>query len=252
MLNDFFKTVREMQGLKQSDIAKNLQITQSSIAKFESGASTLGQDTLYRMAKLISINPEYLENKSANPFKSNKLIKMFLPTKLALTVDFSFIHSLVEINRKLDFLFLSPNILFIDRITKSTVFGTPIYAIVVKDQDHNMFIFRRKEKSVLSAAITGEKKLEIELKGLAEIEEKILLFTTREIDKHLYNKIHSWKELSREDLEPLFRKDIEHLDLGKQLDEICGKIHIHPDAVLQYLESNANKIKKELSVKEKK
>ena len=252
MINEFFKSVREMQGLKQGDIAKLADISQSSIAKFESGASTLSLDTLRVIAPLISVNPEYLENERANPFRSNKLIKMFLPTRLAFRIDFSLIHSLVEVNKKLDFLLLSPNVLFIDKVTKDTVFGTPIYAIVIKDQDNNMFIFRRKEKSVLSAAITGEKKLEIELKELADKEGKIVHFTTLEIDKTVYNRIQSWDALSRKDLEPLFKKDIEFIELGRKLADICGRQDMRPDLVLEYIEDNANKIRKGLSAKKKK
>ena len=252
MINEFFKSVREMQGLKQGDIAKLADISQSSIAKFESGASTLSLDTLRVIAPLISVNPEYIENERANPFKSKKLIKMFLPTRLAFRIDFSLIHSLIEVNKKLDFLLLSPNVLFIDKITKDTVFGTPIYAIVIKDQDNNMFIFRRKEKSVLSAAITGEKKLEIELKELAGKEGKIVHFTTREIDKTVYSRIQSWDDLSRKDLESLFKKDIEFIELGRKLVDICGRKNIPLDLVVQYIEGNANKIRKELSVKKKK
>lgn len=115
-----------------------------------------------------------------------------------------------------------------------------------------MFIFRRKEKSVLSAAITGEKKLEIELKELADREGKIVHFTTREIDKTVYNRIQSWEDLNRKDLEPLFKKDIEFIELGKKLADICGQQDMSPDLVLEYIEDNANKIRKGLSAKKKK
>jgi transcriptional regulator with XRE-family HTH domain len=229
MLSDLFKTVRQMQAIKQSEIAEYLGISQSSIAKFETGIAALNIERLKKVASYLSINPDFLENEHANPFKSEEPIKMFLPTRFTVKIDFSLIYFIVESNYKVDLLFLSPNAFFIGKLTKDTVFEYPIYAIVLRDQDDNMFIFRRKEKSYLNAAITGEKHLEVELNKLAKEYDKIIRISTVEIDKKTYNKIQAWDDLTRDDLIPLFNNDI--------INKLCREKNITFDKIVEYSKS---------------
>jgi transcriptional regulator with XRE-family HTH domain len=193
-----------MQGIKQTILAQEVGLSKSAIAKFESRTSSLSLTNLKKIASVLSINPDYLDNNKLNPFKSDKLIKMTLPPALSLKTDFSLIYFLAENNQNLTIAMLTPEDMFPFNILSDTIFAYPIYAIAVKDQDDNMFIFRKKEKSVYTAAITGEKKLELELNRIAKEQGKIMHVYTRGIDRTLYKKIQSWDDLTREDLNPLF------------------------------------------------
>ncbi len=244
MLNELFKHAREMQGKKQSEIAGGAGIGQPSMALYESGRSTLSDATLRKIAPLLSINKEYLNDQTVNPFKSKKLIKMTLPTRFTLQTDFTFIHFLVEVNKKLEFLLLSPNLSFFNRIAKGTVFEVPLYAIVIRDQDGNMFLLRRKEKSVFSAAITGEKGMMLTNDDIAAKKGTRIHYKTKLIDKALYEKIQSW-EAEREDFIPLFnqKEDVICSEAEVEVNQLCREKDIDPEVMKHIIKLHSRKLK---------
>lgn len=202
---ELFSLVLKSKGLKQSAVAEKAGITRSAFSQFLNSKATLSTDTLKDIAKELGVNPAWITGDEKNPFKSKELIKMFIPDNfLTTTLDFSLIYHLLSVNRKLDFIFVAPHIPFFSKAASQTVFGTPIYAIAIADGDNNIFIFRRKARSVLSAAIVGDKDLQLSIEDIAQKEGKRVTFRIRKIDDKLYKKIQDWDSLTRKDISPLF------------------------------------------------
>ena len=54
------KSLRDEQGLFQRDLAKNMGLTQPTIAKYESGDREPDLDTLIAFAKYFKVSTDYL------------------------------------------------------------------------------------------------------------------------------------------------------------------------------------------------
>lgn len=198
----FIKTIRECQRISQSDLAKRVGISRVSLNKYEDGKSTLSKQTMHKIAGELQLNPQYIEGVESNPFKSENIIKLVLPEHFKLTVDFSLIELIIEYNNNLDLIFMTPQHI-IAKIFRKTAFEHPIYAITIRDSDNNIILFRRKTKSVLNAAIVGERGLELYISSINKQREKKINYSTISINEDLYERIYNWS-VERADVELLF------------------------------------------------
>ncbi len=159
-----FKIVRTLQGIKQTNVANQIGITQQAIALFESDKSTLSNKTLSKIATLLNLNTAFLIDKSSNPFlSSNNLIKFSLPESIS-GIDYSIIFFIAEYNKYLNLVFFtSPSPLF-SKYRNNTVFKHPTIAMGIKDADGNIFLLKRESQKP-QKPLFGEREL------LAKLEE---------------------------------------------------------------------------------
>jgi transcriptional regulator with XRE-family HTH domain len=145
---ELFRLARVLQAIKQRDIARKVDITHSALSSYEAGRYTLSRATLRRIAPLLNINPDFLDDQSVNPFKSKDLIKMFFNEQMFAYIIIEPLNVLIAVNKQLKFISMISNIdLFSKAVGNLSLFQKPIYAIAVKDQDDNVFLLRRKSKA---------------------------------------------------------------------------------------------------------
>lgn len=202
-LNKLFKTARELQDIKQTALAVSIGLESSSaISKYEKGKNTLAQDTLVKLAPLLRLNPDYILEKSPNPFSSNDLIKMYLPEDL-VRIDFEPLYWLVDANQHLEIVLLLParRLRWMDKIDSGTTLESHAYCIIAKDQDSNIFLFRRRSPR---SFILADRDFRATVDERAEKYGTELTVRTRRLPMDLYNRIQDWT-VARSDIEPLFR-----------------------------------------------
>ena len=203
-VNQLLKIIREATGKKQRYIAEQCGIRQQSLQRYETGRASLSKDTLLKIAHFLNINPEYISDQTKNPFNSSGLIKMFFSEKF---IDPVFLPTdmIVWVNSKLEFISLRTKIDIISRIKNVTPFQAPVYAVVIRDQDNNIFLLRRKSKTDFVIADGNLYDHMSYMLQARKEERKSMYFATQEIDKDLYEKIKDWS-VERADVEPLFAK----------------------------------------------
>jgi len=192
--NYLFRVARKLQGIAQAEVASKAEVTQSAVSKFEAGSSALSRENLLKIAPLLNINPEYITGKSENPFSSSGLIKMFFHETLLTGIDYSPLERIVKINSLMDIIFLVAT-----PMIKSTI-GRVTQAILMRDQDSNVFLLRRKRKGFYLAE---EPDLKVRFLEIAKAENKDITFQTQKISQELFLKIENWT-IERSDVEDFF------------------------------------------------
>ncbi|MDA8088721.1 MAG: helix-turn-helix transcriptional regulator [Nitrospiraceae bacterium] len=177
----FIRSVREAQGITQGELkekanALGIAISQSAIAQFEKMKATISLEKLIAIAPLLNLNPVFIESGTGNPFRqSNKerIINIFLPEDIFGKPDYDLIKTIAESNKKALFIFVKPNPRSYSNLRKiSSLSETddPIFALLVKDEDENIFLFRRKK----SIDFLAGGALEAELEAIASRDKKYL------------------------------------------------------------------------------
>ncbi len=245
-ISELFSKTRKMQGIKQSYVAESLGVTHGAVGQFEAGSSALSIHNLAKYAAIINIDPLYISSDSSNPFKSDDLIKMFLPESMMQGIDFEMIYFIASKNKKLKIVFLIAPLLIYKKLLSIGVFENPVYAIIIKDDNNNTFLFRRKNKN---NPLYGERKLQLELSKM-RFEFKIKIYKDiKEIDDDLTKKIKDWT-VEKKDIEPLFSDVMPYLESSEEdqysvipykeendLLKFIRKNNIAPQDVIDYLKS---------------
>jgi len=210
-LDQIFKFARKSQNIKQSLVAKKAGIAQPSLANYESGRCTLSEKTLLKIAPTLNINPDYIKGDAANPFLSKDLIKMLISDKLLTGADYTPIEFIVRTNFALEIIFLTTTDRAkpFDKATSKTMSNQPTIAILIRDQDMNTFILRRKnpkaylaDKSDLKAKISQIIKEENK-EAVCQEENKEIVFQTKVITRELFEKINGWT-VTKKDVDKFF------------------------------------------------
>jgi len=161
--HQLFKTVRTMQGIKQTYVANQVGIKQQSVVPYESGKAKLSDKTLSKMALVLNLNPAFLVRESSNPFKSDDLIKFRLPEGMG-GIDYSIIYFLAENNKYLNLIYFTTRLPRHNKIAANTLYEYPVYAIAIKDDSDNTFLIKRNADKPL----IGEKELDAKLSSIAK------------------------------------------------------------------------------------
>ncbi|MDQ5987087.1 MAG: hypothetical protein CSYNP_02824 [Syntrophus sp. SKADARSKE-3] len=200
-LHQLFKATRLLVDKTQSEVASTAGIGYQSLQKFESGKASLSPKSLKAMAPSLFINPEFIDNQNSNPFKSEKLIKMFIQQ--------DFFHDSLEplyvisyFNEHIHFVrLIEPSMIRRNNLRCTAV---PLMcAVSFMDNGGNMFLLRKKNPKEV-ANFTGE---------FPNTHEKILEAHKRNgctyhlaeatLDRDLYDKIMCWT-VTKRDIEPYF------------------------------------------------
>jgi transcriptional regulator with XRE-family HTH domain len=135
-----YRLARTAQGMTQTALAAGAGTARECVNRFEKGTESLSPRTYYRMALGLNFSPTFLQGLRTCPFSSNKLIKMTLPDAGAET-DYAMIHFLAEHCRRLEVVFLW------GRFRSRPNAPSPenhVRAIVARDNEGNLFLFKRK------------------------------------------------------------------------------------------------------------
>lgn len=220
-LNQLFSFARKAQGIKQGALARKVGIAQPSLSQFENGQATLSRKTLHTMAPLLNINPEYIDCESENPFRSSGLIRMFFYETSLNGIDYSSLECIVKMNPSVEIIFLNA----ISRVktnnwmTSRTIIDRFTQAILMRDQDSNVFLLLRKRKGFYLAE---EPDLRVRILEIAKAENKNITFQTQKISQGLFLKIENWT-VERGDVEDFFiqrRTRLLSLDEDRLIEEV--------------------------------
>jgi transcriptional regulator with XRE-family HTH domain len=219
-LSQFFKFTRTSQSIRQAELARKAGIAQPSLSQFENAQATLSPETLLSLAQRLGINPQYFKDEACNPFKTRRLIRMFFNESLLGGMDYSVLEKIVEVNSSVEvtFLMTKSRVEKIDWILAKTIVGQFTQAVLLRDQDDNMFLFSRKRKGVV---LVGELPLQARLREMAVREGKTIRFESMRIPRSLSRKI---------DDRTVERKDIEGL-LSSQKAGGTGEQDLHLDEI---------------------
>ncbi|HBR21605.1 MAG TPA: hypothetical protein DD713_03410 [Nitrospiraceae bacterium] len=129
---------------------------------------------------------------------------MYLPEEgFHMRVTFIPIVLLAQANSRTEILSLLPSrrFRFMEKVVeKGTALEPNPYSIAVRDEDDNIFLFRRRSAN---SYIMGERGLLSELDELRDGQEKDIQHRTRRLTKALFENIRKWV-VTREEIEPLF------------------------------------------------
>ena len=75
-ITGLLKELRKASGLKQSHVAKILNVERSGISKIESGIPALSEEAIKKMASIFNINPDFIDGKADNAFLRESLLTL--------------------------------------------------------------------------------------------------------------------------------------------------------------------------------
>lgn len=205
---ELFRRAREAKGLKQTDIADQCGISRSALARFETGSLRLAEETLLLIAPLLDIDPEFLRGNATIPFKSptGSLIK-FVVDKYHVNTDMLLATVLARCD-VLEIYYLTPPLTIVDRIRHLNVASNPTYALLMKDEAGNAYLFRCKSSKDFLAwdeSISSWQSEQRRLSGKSGHFEQLI------ISKELFEKIRDWQGIDKADFDSLFSQKTENL-----------------------------------------
>jgi transcriptional regulator with XRE-family HTH domain len=203
--NKLFKLVRELTGKTQPEVSAGAKITYQSLQQFEKGQASLSKETLKLMVKGLYINPAYIDDTVSYPFKSNgRLIKMFMPDGVVFD-NFEPLYLLSKLNNQLRMITL---IAPFPELKKFSNIGLPlIYAILLKDDHNNVFLFRRKkEKDIFNLSSDYPSPI-VKLTKISQENKSVISIAQKELSKDVFDKIREWDSLSITDIKYLIDEE---------------------------------------------
>ncbi len=240
-ISELFRRAREAKGLKQSEIADQCGISRSALARFETGSLRLAEETLLQIAPLLDIDPEFLRGNARIPFKSptRSLIK-FVVDKYRVNSDV-LLSRLIALSDVLEVYYLYPPLTIVDRIRHLNVASNPTYALLMKDEAGNVYLFRCKSPKDFLAwddSISSWLSEQRRMAGKGGHFEPLI------ISKELFEKIRDWQGIDKEDFDAVFSQKTENLIYkGIALSEAEKKLilfirdqHLDPEETIQKLQ----------------
>ena len=204
-VNKLFKLVRELTGKTQPEVSAGAKITYQSLQQFEKGQASLSKETLKLMAKGLYVNPAYIDDTVSYPFKSNgRLIKMFMPDGVVFD-NLEPLYFLSKLNKQLRMITL---IAPFPELKRFSNIGLPlIYAILIKDDHNNIFLFRRKkEKDIFNLSADYPSPI-VKLTKISQENKSVISFAQKELSRNVFDKIREWNSLSIADIKYLIDEE---------------------------------------------
>ena len=143
------------------------------------------------------------------PFGKNNFLKLFLAdeSKFAFP-SLKPLYSIMSLNRNIEILSLYARQRKFRNFMERSLLEYPAYAIALKDDHNNIFLFRRKK--ALDSILWGSdfKSPMLRILDIAQSENKSINITiaTHDLPDELFKKIENWDKATRKDIEPLFIK----------------------------------------------
>jgi len=206
-----FKLVRELIGKTQPEVSASAKIAYQSLQQFEKGQASLSKETLKMMARALYINPDYIDDTSLYPFKSNgRLIKMFMPDGLIFD-NLEPLYFLSKLNKQMRIITL---IAPFPELKRFRNIGLPlIYAIALKDDHKNVFLFRRKNKKGIFNLSADYPSPIVKLTKISQENKSAISIAQKELSRNAFDKICDWNLLSLKDIKDLIDEEIKFTKL---------------------------------------
>ena len=206
-----FKLVRELIGKTQPEVSASAKIAYQSLQQFEKGQASLSKETLKMMARALYINPDYIDDTSLYPFKSNgHLIKMFMPDGLIFD-NLEPLYFLSKLNKQMRIITL---IAPFPELKRFRNIGLPlIYAIALKDDHKNVFLFRRKNKKGIFNLSADYPSPIVKLTKISQENKSAISIAQKELSRNAFDKICDWNLLSLKDIKDLIDEEIKFTKL---------------------------------------
>ena len=199
-INEIFRMAREVQGITQQELVDRIEtdtLTHSAISHFEAGKANISTKKLRSIAKVLSLNPDFAEDATVNPFKNTTgVIKMFATEgKLFKTLEPLYFVS--QFNRRIRLLSLIAPPEVINKLYSKL--GIPwIFAVAFSDDEKNIFLLRGR-KDLINLAVDWPVLMTQIIRSKC-----VFSVAQQEASKDLFDKIKTSDALSRDDIEPLF------------------------------------------------
>jgi len=234
-VNKLFKLVRELTGSTQPEVSASAKITYQSLQQFEKGQASLSKETLKMMAKALYINPKYIDDTSLYPFKSNGcLIKMFMPDGLIFD-NLEPLYLLSKLNKQLRIITL---IAPFPELKRFMNIGLPlIYAIILKDDHENVFLFRRKNKKNIFNLSADYPSPIVKLTKISQEYKCVLSIAQKELSRDVFDKIRDWNLLSIEDIKGLIDEEINFTKLFEPTESEILQLELQRNIEVENLSS---------------
>jgi transcriptional regulator with XRE-family HTH domain len=98
--------MRKLQNISRDEIAKKLGINQSSVARAEVGIPAISAEYITQMCNILSVNPDYLKDKSDYPFIPGAFIKLHIKGLSARIRPLAWLDLLLKYTKRIDILLL--------------------------------------------------------------------------------------------------------------------------------------------------
>lgn len=225
-ISSLIKTIRTIKNIQQSTLAEKAGISQASLSQYENNQATLSKKTIRKFIDILNINPECLNDKTANPYKSSKLHKMFIKHQPLLGFDYSVIKHLLRLNRSLKFTFLHSifNEFKPSRTISKVIITEFVHAIFIQDQNDILYLIRYKKENT---PLLNEAELQCLIKNMANKTGTDITFYTAMIP-HTLTKMINNLTVERENFEEIINKPMkDNKDGGlRNLMDYIEKNHI--------------------------
>jgi hypothetical protein len=205
------------------------------LQQFEKGQVSLSKETLKMMAKALYINPEYIDDTSLYPFKSNgRLIKMFMPDGLIFD-NLEPLYFLSKLNKQMRIITL---IAPFPELKRFRNIGLPlIYAIALKDDHKNVFLFRRKNKKNIFNLSADYPSPIVKLTKISQEYKCVLSIAQKELSRDVFDKIRDWNLLSIEDIKGLIDEEINFTKLFEPTESEIFQLELQRNIEVENLSS---------------
>lgn len=127
---EILKKVREFQGIRQTEIARQLGINQVSVAQIENNIPALNKDYISKICKILSIDEEFLYNKSDHLFIPNSFLKFRVKGLKARVSPLAWLDLILKYSN-------AAKVLLLTRENK-----TSVLTACVKDDRNSIFFVR--------------------------------------------------------------------------------------------------------------
>lgn len=202
--SEIFRLAREGKSLTQQELAEIANIDRSAIAHYEKQKYSLSLKTLQAIAPSLDINPDYFVTLEY-PWKSNNVIKYFI------TNDFSLFDMLFLYSSYIYIIFLIPPFSLLHKLF--SIIDGNVYAVAVKDQNDNIFLFRHKKEY---KCLKNERFLKNHVESSIEKygkEDINVMMSIKEISPEIMEKIEKWT-VERKNIEPLFDLNLQPMPVS--------------------------------------
>ena len=99
--------IRKLQGISQQDIAQKIGVGRTTVAQYEAGAPAIGAVKTKLLCDVLSMNEEFLSNRSNYPFKPGSFLRFYIKVLLHRFRPLTWLDLLCRHTEKLNILLLT-------------------------------------------------------------------------------------------------------------------------------------------------
>ena len=208
-LNEFIALIRESSGYTQENFAGLFNLSRSAIDKFEKKGFGISKEHIESITKKLNINTRIINDNSVYPFYKDNFYKLFMLTRGLVPgfPGYEPLYSIIKHAKNVKLILLKPELSGFKKYLDRSLFETPTYAIIVKDDKNNIFVLRRKKDTDMIMLGGGLENPLVKISEIAKSEsiEISLSISVQSISEEQYDMLKKWEPVQRENVEPFFK-----------------------------------------------